>query len=71
MPSALPVVRPDGTQESELARMTGLGEYSVRITDENLRALVDAGKMEMRVKWDELDDGPDGKDFRARYIHFI
>jgi len=51
--------------------MTGLGEYSVRITDENLRALVDAGKMEMRVKWDELDDGRDGKDFRARYIHFI
>lgn len=71
LPSTLPVVRPDGTEEDERALMTGLGQYSLWITDDSVAALVDAGKVKMRVKWDELDDGHDGKAFRAQHIHFI
>ena len=70
LPSALSVVRPDGTEEDHCALMTGLGEYSLWITDESVAALVDAGKMEMRVKWDELDGGPEHKSFQAKFIHF-
>jgi len=71
LPSVLPVVRPDGTEEHDRALMTGLGEYSLWITDDKLRALVDLGKMEIKVKWDEIDNGSESKSYRALCIHFV